>query len=291
METTTTALNKNHENLTLSTVSVLRVIKRHQTSDSPAVAVAYDENKITNAMKKAYLAVEGSQAENSPRIKIILNQLTQQITDILLYRHKESLVHVEEIQDQVELALMRAGEHRIARAYVLYREERRRLREQRTHLQNEMSQTPSKQDPYSQDQMSLLAEDACQTLESVDPQLITKEAQRNLFQGASLTDLKKALQLSAKAMIEKEFNYLGLQTLYDRYFLHHHGTHFELPQAFFMRVAMGLAMNEEDKENRAVEFYLLLSSFDYISSTPTLFNSGTLRPQLSSCFLSTVPDD
>src|SRR3989338_7507810 len=135
METTTTALNKNHENLTLSTVSVLRVIKRHQTSDSPAVA--YDENKITNAMKKAYLAVEGSQAENSPRIKIILNQLTQQITDILLYRHKESLVHVEEIQDQVELALMRAGEHRIARAYVLYREERRRLREQRTHLQNE----------------------------------------------------------------------------------------------------------------------------------------------------------
>ena len=369
METTTTALNKNHENLTLSTVSVLRVIKRHQTSDSPAVAVAYDENKITNAMKKAYLAVEGSQAENSPRIKIILNQLTQQITDILLYRHKESLVHVEEIQDQVELALMRAGEHRIARAYVLYREERRRLREQRTHLQNEMSQTPSKQDPYSQDQMSLLAEDACQTLESVDPQLITKEAQRNLFQGASLTDLKKALQLSAKAMIEKEpnygyvaarlllaelrsealeflqlpsinssadmaeaypryfdhfihrgidvelldprlanfnlkklgaalladrdlkFNYLGLQTLYDRYFLHHHGTHFELPQAFFMRVAMGLAMNEEDKENRAVEFYLLLSSFDYMSSTPTLFNSGTLRPQLSSCFLSTVPDD
>jgi len=92
---------------------------------------------------------------------------------------------------------------------------------------------------------------------------------------------------------ENDFNftYLGLQTLYDRYFIHQDGTRFELPQAFYMRVAMGLAINEIDRETRAIEFYNLLSSFDFMSSTPTLFNSGTLRPQLSSCYLTTVPDD
>ncbi|HPB76696.1 MAG TPA: ribonucleoside-diphosphate reductase subunit alpha, partial [Chromatiaceae bacterium] len=89
-----------------------------------------------------------------------------------------------------------------------------------------------------------------------------------------------------------QFTYLGLQTLYDRYFIHTAtGTRFELPQAFFMRVAMGLAINEIDREERAIQFYELLSSFDFMSSTPTLFNSGTLRPQLSSCYLTTVPDD
>ncbi|GAA1210327.1 ribonucleoside-diphosphate reductase subunit alpha [Prauserella alba] len=87
------------------------------------------------------------------------------------------------------------------------------------------------------------------------------------------------------------FDFLGLQTLYDRYLLHHDGTRFELPQAFFMRVAMGLALREDDREERAVEFYLLLSSFDFMCSTPTLFNAGTTRPQLSSCFLTTVSDD
>ncbi|NYI93728.1 ribonucleoside-diphosphate reductase alpha chain [Streptomonospora nanhaiensis] len=88
-----------------------------------------------------------------------------------------------------------------------------------------------------------------------------------------------------------EFTLLGLQTLYDRYFLHHRGTRYELPQAFFMRIAMGLALGEDDREARAVEFYDLLSSFDFMCSTPTLFNSGTPRPQLSSCFLTTVEDD
>jgi ribonucleoside-diphosphate reductase alpha chain len=88
-----------------------------------------------------------------------------------------------------------------------------------------------------------------------------------------------------------QFDYLGLQTLYDRYFLHVRKTRIELPQAFFMRVAMGLALNEIDREARAIEFYEVLSSFDFMSSTPTLFNSGTLRSQLSSCYLTTVPDD
>jgi len=84
---------------------------------------------------------------------------------------------------------------------------------------------------------------------------------------------------------DQQFLYLGLQTLYDRYFIHHGDTRIELPQAFYMRVAMGLATNEIDREARTIEFYKLLSSFNFMSSTPTLFNSATLRPQLSSCYL------
>jgi ribonucleoside-diphosphate reductase alpha chain len=102
-----------------------------------------------------------------------------------------------------------------------------------------------------------------------------------------LNRLGKAL----KARRDLQFGYLGLQTLYDRYFLHVHGRRIELPQAFFMRVAMGLALREKDREARAIEFYDVLSSFDFMSSTPTLFNSGTLRSQLSSCYLTTVSDD
>src|SRR5204862_3210621 len=88
-----------------------------------------------------------------------------------------------------------------------------------------------------------------------------------------------------------QFGYLGLQTLYDRYFLHVFGKRIELPQAFFMRVAMGLALREKNRDERAIEFYDVLSSFDFMSSTPTLFNSGTQRSQLSSCYLTTVSDD
>ncbi|WP_017623060.1 ribonucleoside-diphosphate reductase subunit alpha [Nocardiopsis chromatogenes] len=88
-----------------------------------------------------------------------------------------------------------------------------------------------------------------------------------------------------------DFTFLGLQTLYDRYFLHSDGVRYELPQAFFMRVAMGLALEEDDRDARAAEFYDLLSSFDFMCSTPTLFNAGTRHAQLSSCFLTTVDDD
>ena len=88
-----------------------------------------------------------------------------------------------------------------------------------------------------------------------------------------------------------KFSYLGMQTLYDRYFLHDDDIRYELPQTLFMRVAMGLALQEDDINARAIEFYNLLSSFDFMSSTPTLFNSGTLRAQLSSCFLTTSSDD
>ncbi len=99
------------------------------------------------------------------------------------------------------------------------------------------------------------------------------------------------LAAALKPERDRNFQLLGLQTLYDRYFLHHDGVRFELPQAFFMRVAMGLALREIDRETRAIGFYDLLSSFDFMCSTPTLFNAGTQRPQLSSCFLTTVQDD
>ncbi|NCX96806.1 MAG: ribonucleoside-diphosphate reductase subunit alpha, partial [Chitinophagia bacterium] len=107
--------------------------------------------------------------------------------------------------------------------------------------------------------------------------------------GLANFDLEK-LGEALKAERDLDFTYLGLQTLYDRYFIHEHGNRYELPQAFFMRVAMGLAMREKDKEQWAIQFYQLLSSFDYMASTPTLFNSGTIRPQLSSCYLTTIPD-
>ncbi|MCB1595573.1 MAG: ribonucleoside-diphosphate reductase subunit alpha, partial [Xanthomonadales bacterium] len=103
-------------------------------------------------------------------------------------------------------------------------------------------------------------------------------------------DLDKLGQ-AIKPERDLNFTYLGFQTLYDRYFIHSGKNRIELPQSFFMRVSMGLAINEVDREERAIEFYNLLSSFDFMSSTPTLFNSGTLRPQLSSCYLTTVPDD
>ena len=101
----------------------------------------------------------------------------------------------------------------------------------------------------------------------------------------------KALGRAIDYTRDNQFTYLGLQTLYDRYFIHSDDVRYELPQVFFMRVAMGLAIEEDNREERAIEFYNLLSSFDYMSSTPTLFNSGTKRPQLSSCYLTTIPDD
>lgn len=102
-----------------------------------------------------------------------------------------------------------------------------------------------------------------------------------------LDKLAKAMDLKR----DDKFGYLGLQTLYDRYFIHDQQRRLETPQIFWMRVAMGLSTQEKDKNQRAIEFYNVLSKFEYMSSTPTLFNSGTRHPQLSSCYLSTVMDD
>lgn len=346
---------------------LIRVIRRNSK------VTPYEESKIIVAMTKAFLAVEGTHAAASSRVHEQVAQLANKITDAFHRRLPSGgTIHIEDIQDQVELALMRTGEHKAARSYVLYREERRKERQAETDatvVVINVLQRDGKTAPLDRNRLLTTIIESCQDLKAVDAQIILTETERNLFDGVSEDDISKALQLSARVLIEKEpnytyvaarllldelrsealrflqlqerathnemarlypsyfrlylekgielelidpvlrqfdltqitnalkperdlqFTYLGLQTLYDRYFIHSQGKHFELPQAFFMRVAMGLAIAEPNKEQRAIEFYDLLSSFDFMSSTPTLFNSGTLRPQLSSCFLTTIPDD
>ncbi len=342
----------------------------------------FDPAKIAIAMTKAFLAVEGGSAATSSRIREQVQMLTDQVTQALS-RHQQGggTVHIEDVQDQVELALMRGGEQRVARAYVLYREERSRIRKAEAKAQKSTSTADNgssiqvKLDegtlvPLDEARLRRVVSEACSGLDSVDADEIMSAALRDLYDGIPEAELSQALTLAARARIEKEpnysyvsarlllnalrheatkflglaqtrptleemqplypeyfrayihraaelelldprlclfdlerlgaallperdtqFDYLGLQTLYDRYFIHSNKVRFELPQAFFMRVAMGLAMNEIDREARAIEFYTLLSSFDFMSSTPTLFNSGTLRPQLSSCYLTQIPDN
>jgi len=340
---------------------VIKVIRRNGT------VTPFDANKIAVAMTKAFLAVEGDTAAHSSRIHDQVSSVTKKITETFMRRlHANGTLHIEEIQDQVELELMRAGEYKVAKSYVLYREERRRAREEEQQTQTlvptalQVTARDGAIKPLNQEAMRQQVEAACAGLDSVSAELIIEDTKRNLFDKVPEREVNKVLVMSARVLIEKEpnytyvaarllhndlrneafnflglendsdyftayleqgialelldprlmkefdvaklaaaikeernqkFTYLGLQTLYDRYFIHFEGQRFELPQAFFMRVAMGLALNEVEKDRRAIEFYNLLSSFDFMSSTPTLFNSGTLRPQLSSCYLTTVPDD
>ena len=344
----------------------------------------FDASKISVAVTKAFLDVEGGTAAASTRVHEKVEALTGQVVRALTRRMPSGgTVHIEDIQDQVELALMRAAEQKVARAYVIYREERARARIEKEKQQEAKIEQAKASDGINvktkegalkkldMDRLSAVVNEACDGLERVEGRLIIDDALRNLFDGVNETDVNPALVMSARSLIEKEpnytyvaarllldklrrealsylnhsdteatqaqmteqyplyfkkyieaaasldllahelvkydltnlgqalkperdqlFTYLGLQTLYDRYFIHtDNRTRIELPQVFFMRVAMGLAINELDREAKAIEFYELLSSFDFMSSTPTLFNSGTCRPQLSSCYLSTVPDN
>lgn len=348
----------------------LRVIKRNGS------VVSYSESKISVAITKAYLAVEGGNAAASSRIHESVQQLGRQITEIFRRRMPSGgTIHIEDIQDQVELALMRTGEHKIARSYVIYRADHARIREQKSE-EAKPSQDAiiitldnGEKGPLDTQRLQTVINEACEGLEDVSAEDIYQETLKNLYPGVKMEDVRTSLVMTARTMVEKDpnysfvtarllmdtiraealgflgiaesatqsemhyryaatlkpyiekgvelglisphlleydldilgealqadrdmqFTYLGLQTLYDRYFIHSNDTRFELPQVFYMRVAMGLASNEENREERAIEFYNLLSSFDYMVSTPQLFNSGTLRPQLSSCFLTTVPDD
>lgn len=365
----TAAIKPFNVDITLTAPGFLKVIRRDGT------LATFDGAKINAAMTKAFLAVEGDSAAGSNRIHETVANLVKKITDTFVRRiaHGGTL-HIEDIQDQVELILMRSGEHKVARAYVLYREERRKARvEQQVADTTEQKLNVTLSDgrvvPLDIDRLITLVNSACMNLTDVSAEHIINDTQRNLFDKVPAKDISKALIMSARVLIEKEpnysfvaarlllddlrsealnflqikdgatfeemnslyhpymqayikrgvelelispklqeydlaqlaaaikqerdlqFNYLGLQTLYDRYFIHSNNVRFELPQMFFMRVAMGLAIEEKNKEARAIEFYNLLSTFDFMSSTPTLFNSGTLRPQLSSCYLTTIPDD
>jgi ribonucleoside-diphosphate reductase alpha chain len=302
----------------------LRVIKRNGT------VVAYTSDKITVAITKAFLAVEGGTAAASSRIHDTVARLTEQVTAT-----------------------------KIANSAIA-----------EPHPSIRVTLADGTLTPLDMGRLNTIAAEACEGLSEVDAALIQKETLKNLYDGVAQKDVNTALVMTARTLVEREpnysyvtarllmdsiraealaflniavsathhematlyakalpayietgsalelldprlkdydlaklgqaikherdqqFTYLGLQTLYDRYFIHKDGIRFELPQVFFMRVAMGLAIDEpQQREERAIEFYNLLSSFDYMASTPTLFNAGTLRPQLSSCYLTTVPDD
>ncbi|MHB9117401.1 MAG: ribonucleoside-diphosphate reductase subunit alpha [Burkholderiales bacterium] len=348
-----------------SAYSDYKIIRRNGS------VVGFEPGKISIALTKAFIAVNGGQGAASARVREVVAQLTEQVVTALVRRQPHGgTFHIEDIQDQVELALMRSGEHDVARAYVLYREERTRERAKQKAQKGETEHVIQVLDrgalhPLDLGALQSLVAESCSGLGSaVDPALIINQTLKNLYDGVAIEEVNKSAILSSRALIEKDpaysfvtarlllntarhevlgeevlqadmatryavyfpnfikkgieaellderlgqydlnrlgaaldssrdmqFGYLGLQTLYDRYFLHIEEQRIELPQAFFMRVAMGLALNEIDREARALEFYNLLSSFDFMSSTPTLFNSGTRRSQLSSCYLTTVADD
>jgi ribonucleoside-diphosphate reductase alpha chain len=348
-----------------STLAHYQIIRRN------GAVVPFEPNKIAVALMKAFLAVHGTQGAASASVREVVDSLTQAVVKALVRsRPGGGTFHIEDVQDQVELGLMRSSNHEVARAYVLYRERRT---QERAQIKVEKAPTApvlhvidggqrvALDIPYLQK----LIENACAGLGAdVKPDPIVAETMRNLYDGVPMEEVYKASILASRTLLEKDpdytyatarllmhtiakevlgkevtqaemaeeyvnnfplfiqkgvenqlldekllqfdlkqlaqalkadrdlqFDFIGLQTLYDRYFLHVRKTRIELPQTFFMRVAMGLALNEADRETRAIEFYEILSSFDFMSSTPTLFNSGTLRSQLSSCYLTTVPDD
>lgn len=340
--------------------------------------VLFAPQKITTAVTKAFLAVRGAQGAASASVRETVDGLTHTVIRALVRsRPGGGTFHIEDIQDHVELSLMRGGHQDVARAYVLYREARHqeRLAAQKKAEEEAAAAAAPKhvlhvsdngqRIPLDQQRLQALFASACRNLNpDISAAPIMAETLRNLYDGVPLAEVYKAAILAARTLIEtdpdytyvtarlllhtivrevlgrdvqpadmdaayadyfpgfiakgvehellnpelltydlprlgkalraerdQQFDYLGLQTLYDRYFLHVRKTRIELPQSFFMRVAMGLALNEDDRNARAIEFYELLSSFDFMSSTPTLFNSGTLRSQLSSCYLTTVADD
>ena len=370
---TTTNLNqeKSVNEIELTAPGRLRVIKRN------GKVVAFEEDKIKVAVTKAFLAIESGNAAASDRIHKKVNQITESVIEVFERRMPSGgTLHIEEIQDQVELQLMRSEELEVARSYILYRAGRTQERKKVAPIIDipdvpkiNITKSDGTKVPLDVERLASLISDACEGLKDVSINEVLEEALKNLYDGVSISDMRSSLIMSARTKVEKEpnysfvtarilmdqirnealgflgiaedatyeqmetyypkalnayidkgieldildeelrnydleklgnaidhtrdnqFTYLGLQTLYDRYFIHCDEVRYELPQVFFMRVAMGLAIEEENREERTIEFYKLLSSFDYMSSTPTLFNSGTRRPQLSSCYLTTVPDD
>ncbi|MBK7503449.1 MAG: ribonucleoside-diphosphate reductase subunit alpha [Polaromonas sp.] len=351
-----------------------QTLDNYQIIRRNGAVVPFEPSKIAVAVMKAFLAVHGTQGAASASVRDTVDGLTQAVIRALMRsRPGGGTFHIEDVQDQVELGLMRGGHHEVARSYVLYRE--KRTQERAKARADEAVAAPAAPALHVMDggervvldmqRLNHLITTACAGLgNDVQPAPIMAETLRNLYDGVPMDEVYKASIMATRTLIESEpdytyvtarlllhtirreilggevfqedmttryaeyfpqfiktgvqnelldekllqfdlarlgaalkpeqdlkFDYLGLQTLYDRYFLHVRKKRIELPQAFFMRVAMGLSLNEADREARAIEFYNVLSSFDFMSSTPTLFNSGTRRSQLSSCYLSTVPDD
>ena len=328
----------------------------------------FDANKITAAVSKAFIAQMGASAASAQSVREFIVAASAEVLAKLRARNPMSATfHIEAIQDQVELALMRSEYHQVGRAYMLYRAERAKARaETARKIMPQKMKTRAADGSIGILDVHHLQETinaACHNLPRTDAGRVLRAALNEMYDGISEDEVASALCLSARALIEVEpeysfvsarllldslrrevfghrvglaqmdslypehlrdmiakgaqllspqmatkfdmralgdairperdlqFHYLGLQTLYDRYLLHLDGRRIEMPQTFFMRVAMGLAIGEKDPTARAIEFYQLLSSFRFMSSTPTLFNAGTRHSQLSSCYLTTVADD
>jgi len=329
--------------------------------------VEFDAERIRNAILKA-VAATGAALDGGR-----IDGLVEGIVAELDGRFTEFYPNVENIQDIVEKHLVRDGQYEIAKAYILYRSERQKVREQAKRRAVEDARlgklTAVKRDGrtvlFSIKKTEAAIERAAAGLgEPVEVDRVLRELINNVYDGVPTSQVENALILAAAAFIERdpgysrlaarlllqklykevigestseatqdrryreafrrnlklgvqegyydsrllefdlemlanrlrlerddEFQYLGIQTLYDRYFIHHGGAVIELPQAFWMRVAMGLAIAEPDRNQRALEFYDLMSTLRYVPSTPTLFHAGTPHPQLSSCYLTTVEDD
>ncbi|NQY43894.1 MAG: ribonucleoside-diphosphate reductase subunit alpha, partial [Legionellales bacterium] len=348
--------------LSTNVPGVLKVIKRDKET------VLFDANKIRVAISKAFLDVENVNTTSSERIHDNVENLTAKVVNHFKKNiDREPIIDIENIQDRIELELMRNEFYSIARSYVLYREKRKIIRESaeiKTIKKINVKMPDGSSQQLNVNLLYASVKAACNNLENVDPKFVTESTISSLFDGVNLKDVDQAVIMECRSLIEQEpnysfvtsrllldslkkevksflaidtnkeniypeyfhkyikkgielnilapyldkfdldilanaikperdqkFTYLSIQTLYDRYLIHSNNTRYELPQAFFMRVAMGLAYEEDQPEKRAIEFYNILSSFSFMSSTPTLFNSGTLRPQLSSCFLTTIPDD
>lgn len=356
---------------TESPVSAASIYQGYQIIRRNGAVVSFEPSKIAVALMKAFLAVHGTQGAASASVRETVDGLTESVVRALLRsRPGGGTFHIEDVQDHVELGLMRGGHHEVARAYVLYRERRTQERAKQRAVQAPTEPSLTVTDggvrvALDLDHLTAVVISACADLGAdVKPEPILAETKRNLYDGVPIEEVHKAAILAARTLIEKDpgytratarllmhtirkevlgedvlqgdmtaryaeyfpgfikkgvqaelldeellqfdlaklgaslkaerdlqFDYLGLQTLYDRYFLHIDETRIEMPQAFYMRVAMGLALGEVNREERAVEFYEVLSTFDFMSSTPTLFNAGTRRSQLSSCYLTTVSDD
>ena len=328
--------------------------------------VKFEANKISNAISKAYISTYGSSILSRDSVRDQIHQLTM----LVLFELKANYltgcsINILNIQDTVELILMRNGESKVAKGFVLFREKWDKEFAKLSDLANaNVIDEKGNKTLLNTKKLTMIIKSACSHLENVSHKQILASALKNIYDGVSEKELEKSIILASRQMIELEpnynfvtarlllntiakevfgkevnskemqnaykeyfpkyinlaidngllnpalanfnleklanalvskrdlqFKYLGIQTLYDRYFLHINGRRIELAQIFFMRVAMGLALLEKNKDDRAIEFYNILSTFDFMSSTPTLFNSGTLHSQLSSCYLSTISDD
>ncbi|CAG9045970.1 hypothetical protein NVRI1_00308 [Chlamydia abortus] len=337
--------------------------------------VKFNPMKISAALEKAFRATQKMTDMPVQEILSEINGLTNKIVEeILVVCSPEKTIDIEVIQDIVEKQLMIVGHYDVAKNYILYREARSRIRENKQHIDAQKEPVEEVYDVVKSDgttytiNKSQLIDKlawACQRFpETTDPHVLADMAFANFYSGIKESEIALACIMAARANIEKEpdyayvaadlltdvvyqetmgktatdsdlaeaqkqcfknyilngekyrlnprlkeydldalaealdisrdqqFSYMGVQNLYDRYFNQHEGLRLETAQIFWMRVSMGLALNEgDDKTFWAITFYNLLSTFRYTPATPTLFNSGMQHSQLSSCYLSTVQDD